>query len=181
MNHARGGLKTCLHRGIWNPVEDVLAKGDYKCDCDEWAATAGYYMAALVKTHAYPLEKSFPKNAINTILDWLQNFSTSRMPAYSTGCDLCSVNWKRAVAEAGRQTKQYFDGLCIDCMDRSKYKRSNPDQDYWKHLQSIEGRWDKKCRVSHGEPSWYVSWCGRDEHRQALLQRHRRTNPRRRR
>jgi hypothetical protein len=74
MNHARGSPKTCLHRGIWNPVGKLLEDGDSKCRCGQWAPTAGHYFAALVKTKAYPLETTFPKNSVNTILEQLEKF-----------------------------------------------------------------------------------------------------------
>jgi hypothetical protein len=64
-------------------------------------------------------------------------------------------------------TKDNFDGLCLDCMESSKPKA---DKEYWKACgQSPMGRWDQDCRITHGQQTWYVSWCGRDEHRRKLL------------
>ena len=175
MNHARGGLKTCIHRGIWDKIGNLLERGSYACECRHWASTAGHYFAALVDTEAYPLEKTFPKASVNTILKRLKDF---RMPAPASGtslCDLCSANWDTEVGSARMHAMRYFDGLCIDCMDRSRPRDgdTDTDEDYWRSLDSVGGRWDAYCRVRHGEPSWYVSWCGRDEHRQKLLERHR--------
>lgn len=178
MNHARCGLKTCLHRGIWDEIGALLERGSYACTCRHWATTAGHYFAALVKTEAYPLEKTFSRNSINGILTWLKAFE---MPTPAPGtplCRLCSVDWNEEVARARINTFRYFDGLCIDCMDRSRLKRDDTDVDYWRQLESVDGRWDTNCRVRHDEPTWYVSWCGRDEHKQKLLERHRERNPR---
>jgi len=174
MNHARGGLKTCLHRGIWDKIGDLLERGHDACKCRHWATTAGHYFAALVHTEAYPLEKTFSKNSVNDILTCLKKFD---MPAQATSlCRLCLTDWDDEVARARRITMRYFDGLCIDCMDRSRPKRDNTDVDYWRQLESVDGRWDAKCRIRHDEPTWYVSWCGRDEHKQKLLERHRALN-----
>jgi hypothetical protein len=179
MNHARGSLKTCLHRGIWNPIGSLLEEGDKDCSCGQWTSTAGYYFAALVKTKAYPLETTFPKNSINTILERLQKFEASSKIRKIGGayCSRCSDNWDWGVKKAIEITEDYFDGLCIDCMDRSRPKRGNTDIDYWRQAESVNGRWDHKCRVRHGEPTWYVSWCGRAEHRQKLINTHRENNP----
>jgi hypothetical protein len=168
MNQARGRLKTVLHNGIWTKVGYLLKKRD--CQCGQWASTAGLYFADLVKTQAYPLEQTFPKNSLNDIMLWLGKFGMSDLSARCVG--YCKVNWGNEVREAQEKTTRYFDGLCLDCMDKSKAKRKDTDEDYWKHLHSIDGRWDSKCRIRHGEPTWYSSWCGRDEHRQKLMKTH---------
>lgn len=174
MNHARGALKTCLHKGIWDEIGALLARGDYACTCRHWATTAGHYFAALVKTDAYPLEKTFSRNSVVAVLKYLNAFV---MPGTTTPlCRICDVQWNEVVKQACANTLRYFDGLCIDCMDRSRAKRDDTDVDYWRQLESVDGRWDANCRVRHDEPTWYVSWCGRDEHRQKLLDRHRDRN-----
>lgn len=68
-------------------------------------------------------------------------------------------------------TREYFDGLCLDCMDRSKSKTGDEDSDYWRHHQLQEGEWDHGCRVRHGEPTWYFSFLGRNEKRDLLLRK----------
>ena len=66
-------------------------------------------------------------------------------------------------------TQGYFDGLCLDCMDRSKPKGKDLDDEYWRINANANKRWDSRCRVHHGQPTWYVSWIGRDDVRQKLL------------
>jgi len=61
MNHARGALRTVIHRGIWEEMRSLLRNGSYMCTCGGWASTAGHYFAALVQTDAYPLEKMLLK------------------------------------------------------------------------------------------------------------------------
>lgn len=88
-------------------------------------------------------------------------------------CSLCGMNWNGEVWSARAQTLQNFDGRCIDCMDRSRPKREKTDVNYWRQLESIDGRWDVNFRVEHGVPTWYISWCGRAEHRARLIEKHR--------
>ena len=95
---------------------------------------------------------------------------------YQGTCAHCSVDWAEEVALARSNTLRNFDGLCIDCMDRSGPKRGDGDVDYWRQLESIDGRWNVNCRVRHEAPSWYISWCGRAEHRQKLIDRHKEVN-----
>lgn len=170
INHARGGLRTKIHRGIWERIKPLLVEGDDCCTCGEWAETAGHYFAALVKTGAYPLEETFPKSSVNTILNQLGNFKMLHSP--DEDCYACDKYWNLVIEDACAWTAKSFDGLCMDCMDKSRPKRENTDVDYWKHLKSVDGRWDRKCRITHGESTWYISWCGRGEHRQKLLEQH---------
>jgi hypothetical protein len=65
------------------------------------------------------------------------------------------------------KTADHFQGLCIDCMDRSKIANARTDEYYWTKLGP---RAPRDCRVKHGDCTWYVSWCGRDEHRKKLME-----------
>jgi hypothetical protein len=169
MNHARGGLKSSLHRGLWTAVGHLFGSGKYHCTCGQWAKSAGLYFDALVKVQVYPLETVFPKTSMNTLLSRLGSFDLGATGA----CYTCNIDWKQQAKQAKTITQGYFDGLCLDCMDKSKPPRGkNSDELYWTHLSSENGKWDKNCRIPHGEPSWYMSWCGRDEHRQKLLKEH---------
>ena len=51
---------------------------------------------------------------------------------------------------------------CTDCMNISKPKLGDADEDYWHHSDLGVG-WDKGCRIRHGQPSWYFSFMGRKE------------------
>ncbi|KAF2654408.1 hypothetical protein K491DRAFT_679674 [Lophiostoma macrostomum CBS 122681] len=154
MNQARGRLKTVLHNGIWTAVGALLKKRD--CDCGQLEPIRS--------------RRHFPKTSLNGIMGWLDIFNTS---VSQVGCSGCDVNWTQEVVQAKRVTSRYFDGLCLDCMNKSRPKRKDTDEDYWQYLNSVDGRWDSNCRIRHGEPTWYSSWCGRDEHRQRLMKNHR--------
>jgi hypothetical protein len=76
------------------------------------------------------------------------------------------------VLVAASAAEKYFDGLCLDCMHRSKLQKgqdSRADTEYWEHNVSKAGRWDTSCRITHNQSTWYVSWLGRDDIRQKLL------------
>ena len=168
MNHARGRLKTRLHRGLWKEVGFLLARNHTTPTCAHWAETAGYYFAGLTKTGAYPLEMTFSYNSINELL---QNLSSFNMQG-GGGCNLCQADWMHEVNKACHQTVEHFQGLCLDCMATSRLDTKGADKDYWRGLGSdgsTWSSWSKKCRIDHGENTWYISWLGRDEHRQALL------------
>jgi hypothetical protein len=166
MNHARGGLKTRLHRGLWDRVGRLHKNGEDHPSCTHWAQIVGTYFHGLAKIKVYPLEDVFPKNSVSTILSRMQDFGLA--PAEE--CGFCSVDWHEVVANAREDTEDNFDGLCLDCMDRSRPKKDD-DRDYWTKCKSgYGGRWDLNCRLHHGQQTWYVSWCGRDEHRRKLLE-----------
>jgi hypothetical protein len=162
MNHARGGLKTRLHSGLWDKVGGLLKAGPLRCSCKKWDSVAGRYFAELMHIGAYPLEKVFPKNSVNTILERLQKFGLGAIG----NCDTCNIRWNDSIQEAIDSTKSNFSGLCMDCMDNS---RGSTDENYWLRWDLLAG-WDSECRISHGQHTWYVSWCGQDEHRRKLLQ-----------
>lgn len=128
MNHARGSLRTSIHRGLWFKIGSLLSCGPCDCECNSWASTAGHYFAGLVNTSAYPLEKTFSRSSVAEILSRLEPFTMEKHGS----CSLCSTDWEAQVADARIKTLQYFDGLCIDCMDRSRPKRGNGDVDYWR-------------------------------------------------
>lgn len=41
-------------------------------------------------------------------------------------------------------------------------KTEDMDGDYWVHAKP-NVHWDHKCRIKHGEPTWYYSFMGRKE------------------
>jgi hypothetical protein len=89
---------------------------------------------------------------------------------YKLACRRCSsIDWNYVIQITRQATQGYFDGLCLDCMDRSKPKGKGLDDEYWRINTSAMNQWEKRCRVRHKQPTWYVSWLGRDDVRQKLL------------
>ena len=141
------------------------------CQCGKWDSVCGQYFAELVRIEVYPLEVLFSKTSINVILSRMKSFD---METVGNKCGFCNVPWDSQVERARSMTSNNFDGVCMDCMNVSRPNGRNPDDEYWLKLGNTNGRWDKKCRVVHGQQTWYVSWCGRDEHRRKLIEDHKR-------
>ena len=67
------------------------------------------------------------------------------------------------------RTGAYYDGMCLDCMDRLKPKTGDGDDDYWQHNNfRDEDGWFEGCRIKHKQPSWYFSFMGRKEDKDTL-------------
>ncbi|KAL5404395.1 hypothetical protein PMIN06_008958 [Paraphaeosphaeria minitans] len=164
MNHARGGLKSTIHKHMWKKANNVLRFETTKCSC--WDATIGQYLAALVRIDAFTIEDALQRSSFHEILDRMKDFSFD----YNPECRRCrSIDWVYVVQMTRQAAQAYFDGLCLDCMDRSKPEGKEMDDEYWRINASVENRWDSRCRVQHKQATWYVSWLGRDDIRQKLL------------
>ena len=75
------------------------------------------------------------------------------------------LDLESTVDDAKTRTKDYFDGLCLDCLDRSKPKTGDVDMDYWRHNMLEEDDWVSGCRFRHKQSTWYFSYMGRLETR----------------
>ena len=81
-------------------------------------------------------------------------------------------SYKGLVILARDKALEYFDGLCLDCMDHSNPKMDDDTDDvYWEHNKLR--KWDLRCRTSHGEPTWYYSYMGRKETQNLKLRKER--------
>jgi hypothetical protein len=141
MNHARGGLKSTVHRHMWKKANNILRFDTSKCSC--WDENIGQYLgvyrqfqccgsiyannhdtAALVKIDAFTIEDALQRSSFQEILDRMRHFSFEYNPA----CPRCrSIDWNYVVQITRQATQGYFDGLCLDCMDRSKPKGKDLD------------------------------------------------------
>ncbi|KAF2872530.1 hypothetical protein BDV95DRAFT_628168 [Massariosphaeria phaeospora] len=144
VNHARGGLKNILHKNMWSKLGHLLRSETDACTC--WDATTGQYIKSLADVDIFPLDDFY---------------------SFTSRCR--NIDFGMYVRKGKAAAQAYFDGLCLDCMDRSKPKGKDLDEEYWRHNSSVGNRWDTRCRIKHGQPSWYVSWLGRDDTRQKLL------------
>ena len=160
INAAKGRLRTILHRGLFKPVKELLKAS---CKCKE--KTMFGFIEALDGTGVWPLDEVWHKKPVEEILDSLDAFSYD--PA-AKHCRSCRKNYNFTVKSAVNMTRKYFDGLCLDCMDRSKPKTRDEDSDYWQHNKLRPGEWDHNCRVNHGQPTWYFSFMGRKARRDYL-------------
>ena len=113
----------------------------------------------------WPLEQTAQKTSISGILSRLESFSYE---ASSEACGVCRFNYNGHVAESRAKVESYFDGLCLDCMDRSQPKSGNIDMDYWRHDRLSESEYIAGFRIKHKQPTWYFSFMGRQEERERI-------------
>ncbi|KAH8811982.1 hypothetical protein F5884DRAFT_297420 [Xylogone sp. PMI_703] len=155
INGAKGNLRTKLHEGIY-------LQGDFlDSDCDCRVQGLYNFEEALHDTGVWPLESTMSgrgKKSISEVLAALRSFDYTA-PASDIGHHQCSESHvEESIHEAIRKVASNFDGLCLDCIDR--LKTGDIDNDYWRHAE--RGRkWDKDCRINHGQPTWYFSWVAR--------------------
>ncbi|KAF2833389.1 hypothetical protein CC86DRAFT_461771 [Ophiobolus disseminans] len=115
VNHARGGRKTSLHKSLYKKCGHLLRYDTDKCTC--WDSTVGQYFYALTKIDVFPVEDVISYSSIQQITGRLGRFEYNHMPA----CRRCrQMDWESVVLKAKANTEHYFNGLCLDCMDRSK-------------------------------------------------------------
>lgn len=158
INAAKGRLRTVLLTGLFRPNEQLL---NAICSCRK--ETLYDYEKTLWQIKVWPLERIGQRHAINVILDRLDHFKYN--PSKEACSTYCQRDYKRIVIGVQIATRNYFDGLCLDCMDRSKPKTGDVDKDYWRHHLLEEDDWVTSCRFPHKQPTWYFSFMGRKEER----------------
>ena len=106
------------------------------------------------------------KKPVREILGDLDDFSYK---APKSACSTCRQNYPKLVGDVVSSVEFYFDGLCLDCLDRSKAKTGDIDMDYWCHHTPRIDEWCNGCRFPHKQPTWYFSFNGRKEERDRLV------------
>jgi hypothetical protein len=79
VNHARGGLKTTLHKSLYKKCGHLLRYGTEACSC--WDSTVGRYFHALTKIDVLPVEDVVSYSSIQQIITRLGNFTYTHVPA----------------------------------------------------------------------------------------------------
>jgi hypothetical protein len=86
----------------------------------------------------FPVDDVVSSSSVQQIINSLAAFSYG----HTAACVRCNNrDWESVVLKAKANANQYFDGLCLDCMDRSNPQGKDLDDDYWKHNQNANGRW----------------------------------------
>lgn len=110
------------------------------------------------------LERVAQELSMFGILGRLSKFSY-KLP--SSACSDCRLDYEKTVEVGKVKTENYFEGLCLDCMDDSK--ADDEDGDYWSHGKPKEHEFVRGCRAgTHTQPSWYFSYMGRKQRRDKL-------------
>ncbi|GAQ04923.1 hypothetical protein ALT_2244 [Aspergillus lentulus] len=175
LNAAKGRLRTILHQALFKRVNEIIARAT--CACKE--QTIFDFLKKLRRIDVSPLDLSSTKASVAQMLDRLRQYDETKTRSHALSsndtsvnqsrqspCSVCRLDGKTIVRQAIALVSGYFDGLCLDCMDRTKdlLVEGNKDQDYWFHDQ-WEQSYDRDCRIPHGEPTWYFSFMGRKEKR----------------
>ncbi|KAK2747833.1 hypothetical protein FQN55_004709 [Onygenales sp. PD_40] len=183
LNAAKGRLRNIFHRELFSELQSIV--GSAECSCKE--ETVFDYLRELQRIKVWPMEVNFRQKSICDMLGRLQMFNAANMrcnrsvPAAAAGSDAegtvntprarrpcveCGRDWRAIVSKADTVTRNYFDGLCLDCMNETKNLRlqGDEDDDYWSHNSRRE-TYDDQCRIKHGQPTWYFSFMGRSEKR----------------
>ena len=125
-----------------------------KCDCKEKALFA--YTMGLSKTGIWPLHEHH-KKSVQEILN-SKGFVKFECDILEGTCVSCKFRCQPTTVDVVRRAVvNHFQGLCLDCMKKTKF--GSVDEDYWEHDR--EKVWSCGCAIKHEQPTWYFSFMGR--------------------
>ncbi|KAJ9626609.1 hypothetical protein H2203_004242 [Taxawa tesnikishii (nom. ined.)] len=151
LNAARGHLRIELDRELEGPVDTLLTKAD--CNCKEKTYFA--YQKALRLLGAWrpqygPLTTSVMQH-VNALAGFPKVFK--ELVKDHTLCSrFCRNGYENIVKQACDATLDYFDGLCLDCLDRA-----DPVQDQEDGDEDVKATASAHCRIPHDQPTEHFS------------------------
>jgi len=158
-------------------MDDLLKRAR----CRDKAEVLFAYEQLLIRSGAWPLEACFLQNSVEYTLRKLEQVAPSVWQPTDCGSKYCSFDFGYTIGKARMEVKALFDGLClgmsallsysltsslttdlchIDCetaSDPASGEKANGM--YWSKTEKGIN-WDKGCRIRHGQPTWYFSFCG---------------------
>lgn len=159
LNAARRRLRNVFSSGLSEVTEHLVRTKPCQC-CP--VAHFGYERA-LMKIDAWPVHKVINTTNLEFLIGRLRQFDYT-VPATCCKNHRANISYKKEVANDANEVKDYFHGLCLDCMNNRLPKLSDSDLDYWfSEYISSSRQYDGKCRITHGEPTWYFSFNARRE------------------
>ncbi|CAI6338289.1 unnamed protein product [Periconia digitata] len=166
LTNARAHIQSTLDRELYFPLKKL-----HNADCDCRKETAFDYQEALIALDCWPIDRAVQRYPINEITAELEKFRfTPKVESCSSGA--CYHNFENSVKIAIKKTMAAFDGLCLDCMERSQCDKQ-PDDDFIKKNLPFRGCFDMNCRFGHGRTTWYFSWMGSLSVRRDILNKSR--------
>lgn len=166
---ARCRLRLILHRDLYAPKKALL---ESSCPCK--GATLLGYEKALTDIKVFPLEETFQSSNIYDILSRLGKFSYEPEPG---ACSTCLVDYKVIVERASQRANKYFQGLCINCIDKSSSGDIMEQIGYFDNDGLNEDKEDARiegCQFPHGQPTSFFSFMGSVTTRDRLMAQKRR-------
>ncbi|KAF2690775.1 hypothetical protein K458DRAFT_382353 [Lentithecium fluviatile CBS 122367] len=163
---ARAHIQSVLDKELFFPLDKL-----HRATCTCRKETAFDYQEALMALECWPVDKAVKKYPLSEIIDELEKLEFTPK---ATNCPsgACHHDFKNSVNIAMRKAKFAFDGLCLDCMERSQADEL-PRQEFLKQNYPYKGCWDMACRFGHGRASWYYSWMGSSSVRRDILAQYR--------
>lgn len=115
LNAAKGRLRSILFNDLFKPNEKLLIA---YCTCKE--KTLYNYEKTLYQIHVWPMERTVRHSTMTQILDQLDEFV---YVPHKEACGSCRhLNIDELVENAEIRARGYFEGMCLDCMDKSQPK-----------------------------------------------------------
>ncbi|ORY09380.1 hypothetical protein BCR34DRAFT_589361 [Clohesyomyces aquaticus] len=160
---ARTSVQSVLEKELNFPLEKLHYA---TCPCRK--ETAFDYEDALLKIDCWPLEKALKQYPIEEVIGRLRKFE---FVPKTTSCEskACLRDFKRSVNIAIDRAQQEFQGLCADCVKRSKPAAGRSPEAFLEKNSPYHGCWDMDCRYGHGRGTWFFSWMGPSSVRQQIL------------
>lgn len=113
----------------------------------------------MLALECWPVDKAVQRYPLAEIIEELEKFEFTPKTKTCTS-SACYHDFKNSVSIAIRKSKLAFDGLCLDCMERSQ-PEDQPCQEFVEQNSPYKGCWDMDCRFGHGRASWQVSFLAR--------------------
>jgi hypothetical protein len=138
LNSAKGRLRTILHQALFKRVNEIIDRAT--CDCKE--QTIFDFLKELRRIDVSPLDVSSTKASVAQMLDRLRQYDETKTRSFALSsndtsvnqsrhspCSVCWLDGKTIVRQAIARVSSYFDGLCLNCMDRTKDLRVERSKD----------------------------------------------------
>ncbi|KAL1612493.1 hypothetical protein SLS60_000720 [Paraconiothyrium brasiliense] len=135
---ARAHIQSILDKEL-NFALDKLHQATCSCRKD----TAFDYVDALRALDCWPIDRAVQKYPLAEIIDELEKFEfTPNSGSCESGA--CAHDFKNSVNIAIRKAKFAFDGLCLDCMERSQIEHVDAQtrQAFLEKNSPFKGCWD---------------------------------------
>ncbi|TVY83648.1 hypothetical protein LSUE1_G002598 [Lachnellula suecica] len=156
-NPTRFGNLHCNHRMIrlFEPLDTFCPNN---CEVHEKCIAA--YLEGVKRTGIWPLQHQ-QKKSNKSIID-SSGFVNWTCVVPDEACFSCTYKLGGShIRQTREDILEYWDGLCLNCMDVSNPKTGDSDDDYWVHNDLKE--WDSDCLLPHSRNTWYFSFMGRPE------------------
>ena len=148
-------MRIQIIKGLFDPLNNFCPIGcPAKKDC-LWE-----YVEAVKRTGIWPLDTMH--NRSNESIIESTGMIRWKCDIPEGACSTCTAKVRGDhISELRSRIINYWQGLCLGCMDDSNPKTGEIDADYWLHNDLR--KWDSGCRIRHHRNTWYFSFMGRPE------------------